>query len=79
MNRVRCITLLVAAFGVTALGGCGMLNERHSTTESRYMTPTEQAYWSDRQSRQDKARDWSAELDRQSSVRMSRSMDVSNW
>jgi hypothetical protein len=79
MKRIRCVTLLVAALGVAALGGCGFHSERHSTTESRYMTPTEQAYWSDRQSRQDKARYWSEELERQSAVRMERSMDPSNW
>jgi len=79
MKQMRCVTLLVAAFGVVTLGGCGFVNERHPTTESRYMTPTEQAYWSDRQSRKDKASEWSAELERQASIRMSRSMDPANW
>ena len=79
MKRKHCITLLVAAFGVVALGGCGFVNEQHTTTESRYMTPTEQAYWTDRQSRQDKSSQWSAEIDRQSAVRMSRSMEPRNW
>ena len=79
MKRVRCVTLLVAAFGIAALSGCGFINERHSTTESRYMTQAEQEYWSDRQTRQDKSRDWSEDLERQSRVRMSRSMQPSNW
>jgi hypothetical protein len=79
MKRIRCVTLLVATLSVVALGGCGLLNEQHPTTESRYMTPTEQAYWTDRQSRQDKSAAWSAEIDRQASIRMSRSMDSRNW
>ena len=79
MKRNRCITLLVAAFGVAALNGCGMLNERHSTTESRYMTQPEQEYWSDRQTRRDKSAEWSREIDRQAAIRMSRSMDPANW
>jgi hypothetical protein len=78
-KTVRCITLLVAGFGVAALGGCGFLNEQHPTTESRYMTHTEQEYWSDRQMRVDKAAEWDKEIARQSKVRMSQSMDPRNW
>ncbi len=79
MKRMRCVALLVATFGVTALGGCGIVGERHPTTESRYMTPTEQAYWNDRQTREEKSAYWREELDRQSAVRFSRSLDPVNW
>ena len=79
MKRTRCITLVVASVGLAALGGCGILTEKHPTTESRYMTPTEQAYWSDRQTRKDKSAYWDEELERQSRVRFSRSLDPVNW
>ena len=74
MKHARCISLIVAALGLAALGGCSLLSEQHPTTESRYMTPTEQQYWNDKQLRQDKAAYWAEELDRQSRVRMSRLM-----
>jgi len=79
MKRARCITLFVSALGFSALGGCGLLTESHPTTESRYMTPAEQAFWSDRQGREDKAAYWDAELDRQSRTRLSRSWSPSSW
>ena len=74
MTHARCITRIVAALGLAALGGCSLLSEQHPTTESRYMTPTEQQYWNDRQMRMDKSAYWSEELERQRSVRMSRLM-----
>jgi hypothetical protein len=74
MKHVRCFNLIVAALGLAALGGCSLLSEQHPTTESRYMTPTEQLYWNDHQIRADKSAYWSEELERQRSVRMSRLM-----
>jgi hypothetical protein len=74
MKRARCFSLLVSALGFAALGGCSLLSEQHPTTESRYMTPTEQAYWTDKQMKYDKAASWDEELERQSRVRMSRLM-----
>jgi hypothetical protein len=74
MKLTRCATLVVTAVGFAALGGCGLLSESHPTTESRYMTPTEQAYWNDRQTRIDKSEYWSSEVRRQSAARMSRYM-----
>jgi hypothetical protein len=79
MKRARGITLFLAAFGMAALSGCGLVTVSHPTTESRYMSPTEQAFWTDRQSRQDKSAEWSANIQRQSEVRMSRYMDFNNW
>ena len=72
MKHARCVTVIVAALGFAALGGCSLLSEQHPTTESRYMTATEQQYWNDRQMRWDKAAYWSEELERQRSVRMAR-------
>ena len=74
MKPARCITLIVSALGFAALGGCGLVSERHPTTESRYMTAAEEQYWNDRQSRQDKSAEWSRELSRQSNERFSHYM-----
>ena len=63
--------LLVA---LAALGGCAAFSEDHPTTESRYMTAAEQAYWTDRRWRQDQADYWAQTLERQSATRMSRYM-----
>lgn len=65
--------IVVAALGCLTVGGCSTYyTERHPTTESRIMTPAEDAYWIERQSRQDKAREWSFEIERQSAARLAR-------
>ena len=74
MKRHRCIAMAIVALGAVLLGGCSSLplwSEAHSTTETRFLTPQEQAYWTDRTWRQDKAAEWSVILERQSAVRMS--------
>jgi len=65
-------TTILATLLLAMLGGCSALAENHPTVESRYMTPAEQAYWSDRQSRHEKAEYWSSELRRQSGERLAR-------
>lgn len=72
MKRFVCVVL--AGLGLSALGGCVAFSQEHPTTESRYMTPLEQAYWIDRRWREDKADYWRAELARQSAVRFARDL-----
>ena len=74
MKRSSCLALVIAALACVALSGCAAFSEEHPTTESRYTTPAEQAFWTDRRWRQDIADYWSRELDRQSSTRMARYM-----
>lgn len=70
MKRFVCVA--VAGLGLSALGGCVAFSQEHPTTESRYMTPAEQAYWTDRRWREDQAGYWSREYERQAAVRMAR-------
>jgi hypothetical protein len=68
----KILSLLVALTALFALGGCASYSELHPTTESRMLTPAEEAYWLDRRWRHDKADEWAWELERQSSERMAR-------
>ena len=70
MTPTKAITIL--SLLLAPLGGCSILAENHPTTESRYMTAAEQQYWTDRQSRHEKAEEWRTTLDRQSSERLAR-------
>lgn len=72
MKRFRGIALALVALGVVALEGCVALSQNHPTTETRYASPTEQAFWVERRWRQDKADEWALVLERQSAARMSR-------
>jgi hypothetical protein len=72
MKRSSSLVLAVAALACVGLNGCVAFSEQHPTSESRYATPSEQAFWIDRRWRQDIADYWSRELDRQSSARMAR-------
>ncbi len=73
MKSAKTITILVLL--LAPLGGCSILSENHPTTESRYMTPAEQQYWADSQSRHEKAAEWRRELQRRSRERMARLFD----
>jgi len=66
----RFIFVALAGLALSVLGGCASYSQEHPTTESRYMTPAEQAYWVERRWREDQADYWSRELARQSAVRM---------
>jgi hypothetical protein len=65
--------LTLALLGLLSLGGCQTYyTERHPTTESRMLSPAEDAYWVDRRWRQDIAEGWARETERASAVRMAR-------
>jgi hypothetical protein len=72
MKSAKAIKLILSLLLLAPLGGCFYLAENHPTTESRQMTPTEQQFWADRQSRQEKAEEWRRTLERQSSDRLTR-------
>ena len=63
----------LALLALLSLGGCSTYySEKHPTTESRVLTPAEDAYWVDRRWRQDIAEGWARETERASAVRMAR-------
>jgi hypothetical protein len=65
--------LTLALLGLLSLGGCQTYyTERHPTTESRLLTPAEDAFWIDRRWRQDKAAEWARETERAAAARMAR-------
>jgi hypothetical protein len=74
------LKLSAAALVLQALAGCATyFSEKHPTSESRQLTPAENAFWVDRRARQDKAEEWSREIERASAVRMDRELSYWRW
>ena len=71
MTKTTLVAIALAA--LLSLGGCSTYyTEKHPTSESRQLTPAEDAFWVERLWRQDKAAEWDAETRRASAARMAR-------
>jgi hypothetical protein len=74
------LKLSAAVLALQALAGCATYyTEKHPTSASRQLTPAEDAYWTDRRSRQDKAEEWRQETRRASAERLAREFSYWRW